>query len=198
MQCYVAFRLAFEVWMELSKKINVIGTSGSGKSTFSSKLALKMKAPYIEMDALFWKPNWEESSDDEFFAKLESVLKQKCWVLDGNYTRTTPVKWSNVETVIWLDYSFTRTLYQAVTRAAKRSISRRELWSGTGNVETFKKSFFSSDSIILWTIKTYKANRIKYLRMMADSQYSGIRFVHIRSPNQAKEYLETLSIESAT
>ncbi|WP_413699614.1 shikimate kinase [Psychromonas sp. KJ10-10] len=48
------------------KRINVIGTSGSGKSTFSQKLALKLNYPYLEMDNMFWKANWVESSNEEF------------------------------------------------------------------------------------------------------------------------------------
>ncbi len=52
-------------------KINVIGTSGSGKSTFSCALAQKLAIPYIELDSLFWKPSWSGSSDAEFFEKTE-------------------------------------------------------------------------------------------------------------------------------
>ena len=51
-------------------RINVIGTSGSGKSTLSKRIAEKLNIPYVEMDALFWKPNWTESSDEEFFPKV--------------------------------------------------------------------------------------------------------------------------------
>lgn len=47
------------------KRINVIGTSGSGKSTFSRMLATTLGYPYIEMDAMFWQPNWQESSNDD-------------------------------------------------------------------------------------------------------------------------------------
>ena len=53
-------------------KINVVGTSGSGKSTFSRTLATKLVHPYIEMDAIFWKANWQESSDEEFFSDFLS------------------------------------------------------------------------------------------------------------------------------
>ena len=38
------------------------------------------------------------------------------WVLDGNYTRTTSIKWKEVDMVIWIDYSFLRTLFQAIHR----------------------------------------------------------------------------------
>lgn len=42
------------------KRINVVGTSGSGKSTFGRQLSQQICAPYIEMDALFWQPNWKK------------------------------------------------------------------------------------------------------------------------------------------
>lgn len=173
------------------KKINVIGTSGSGKSTFSRMLATTLDYPYLEMDAMFWKSNWQESSDDEFFSKLKSCIAQDTWVLDGNYSRTTEIKWATVDHVIWVDYSFSRTIYQALKRAFIRSITRAELW-GTGNVETFAKSFFSRDSVIVWTLKMYKRNRVRYTKISTDPNYSHITFVRIRSPKMANAYIEKL------
>ena len=58
----------------LLKRINVVGTSGSGKSTFSKNIARKLNAPYIQLDELFWNPNWKESSDEDFFPKVEKAL----------------------------------------------------------------------------------------------------------------------------
>lgn len=172
------------------KKINVIGTSGSGKSKFSRMLAEKLGYPYLEMDAMFWKPNWKESTDEEFFAKLKVQLKQDNWVLDGNYNRTLAIKWAQLDTVIWVDYSFGRTLYQAVKRAFWRSLTKQELWAQTGNVESFRKSFFSKDSILLWTLKTYKKNKSCYEQMLSDPAYKHITFIRITSPKMAKEYIK--------
>lgn len=173
-------------------RINVVGTSGSGKSTFSRLLAGALDYKYIEMDAIFWKPDWQESIDEEFFAALESQLASDTWVLDGNYSRTGSIKWARVDTVIWIDYSFTRTIYQAVKRAFVRSISKQELWQNTGNVESFKKSFFSKDSIILWTLKTYKTHRARYQRLLVDPDYSHINFIRITSPKEARAYITKL------
>lgn len=170
-------------------KINVIGTSGSGKSTFSAQLARHLECAHIEMDRLFWKPNWQESSDKEFFSRLEDELKAPSWVLDGNYNRTRAIKWHDVDTVIWVDYSLSRTLFHAVRRALSRSISGKELWPNTGNRETLSKSFFSRDSILLWTIKTYHSNRERYLADMDNPQYQHIRFVRLTSPAEARRFL---------
>jgi len=174
-------------------RINVVGASGSGKSTFCKKLSKVLSIPHIEMDAIFWGPNWHWPSDETFFANLKNELSGDAWILDGNYTRTIPIKWKNVQMVIWLDYSFTRTFFQAIKRAFLRSLTREELWVGTGNKESLRKSFFSKDSIILWTVKTHKRVREKYEKLMMNDAFSYIEFVRLRSPEEAEEFLNKIS-----
>lgn len=84
------------------------------------------------MDQLYWLPNWDEPNDPQFFAKLDKVLVQEAWVMDGNYSRTTALKWAKVHKVIWLDYGFCRTFYQSLRRAITRIVTKQELWSGPG------------------------------------------------------------------
>ena len=171
------------------KKINVVGTSGSGKTTFSKRLSKILGVAYIEMDKIFWGPNWYWPSDEEFFNNLKEELKSDSWVLDGNYTRTIPIKWENVDTVIWLDYSFSTTLFRAVKRALYRSWTKVEIWEGTGNRESFKKSFFSKESIIWWTIKTHAQVRKKYERCLSDPQYSHIKFIRLTNDAEVETFL---------
>lgn len=174
-------------------RINIIGTSGSGKSTLGKRLARQLNVPYIDMDTLYWRPNWQGTPDEELYAKLEQLLQQSGWVLDGNYNRSRDIKWRNVDLIIWIDYGFWRTLRQAVLRAIKRARHKQELWSGTGNCESFRRSFLSRESIILWTIKTWRSNRERYARDMADPRYQHLRFVRLTSPQQADEFLATLT-----
>lgn len=44
-------------------KVNVIGTSGSGKSTLAKRIAAELDIPYIEMDRLYWCPDWQGTPD---------------------------------------------------------------------------------------------------------------------------------------
>ncbi|MFC3150994.1 adenylate kinase [Litoribrevibacter euphylliae] len=172
-------------------KINVVGTSGSGKSTLSKHISNALNIPHIEMDYLFWKPNWTESTDEEFNSKLEHALAQESWVLDGNFTRTTPIKWKHVDLVVWVDFSYPRTLLQAFKRALVRATTKVELWEGTGNKESFKK-LFTKDSIILWTITNYKKNKQKYQAIMNSDEYAHIRFVRVKSPKEASQFIAAL------
>ena len=161
-------------------RVNVIGTTASGKSTFARKLAEVSDAPYVEMDAIYWGADWHEPSDGEFFSKLESSISSSSWILDGNYSRTLHIKWKEVQTIIWLDYSFSRTIYQSISRALKRIYFKTELWPNTGNIETLSK-MFSKDSIILWCLKNYWKNKRQFKSLMNKPIYSHIQFVRLTS-----------------
>jgi adenylate kinase family enzyme len=173
------------------RRINVVGTSGSGKSTFAQKLAGIIGAPYVEMDRLYWGRGWSESMHDVFTEKLGEALSGDIWVLDGNYTRTIPVKWQDVQMVIWLDLSFPLVMKRAISRALYRIISQRELWPGTGNRESMKK-LLGKESILRWTINTYDSNILKYERMMNDMKYQHITFVRIKSQREANDFLKKI------
>ena len=114
------------------QRFNVVGSSGSGKSTFSQKLAKVLGVPHIAMDEIFWQPGWQHLGDEAFALALEAALAPPGWVLDGNYTRTIPVKWPRAQGVIWLDFGFGVTLWRSVTRAMARSWMGEELWGGHG------------------------------------------------------------------
>lgn len=174
------------------ERINVVGTSGSGKTTFARRLARELNLPYFEMDQLFWKAGWQPSSDDELFGKVREVTSQPRWILDGNYTRTAPIKWKHVQLVIWLDPSFLRTLYRVTARTIRRAITQEELWPGTGNRESLGEAFLSRKSIIWWAISTYRPNRAKYGVFAATPEYSRIRFERLGSPRAEARFFAGL------
>ena len=146
------------------KRINVVGTSASGKSTFSKVLAQKLGLSYIELDDLFWLDNWDESSDPNFFEKLQQSidLAPHGHVIDGNYSRTEEIKWT-----------------------------QQKLWSNSNNRESFK-SMLSRDSIIWWMIKTHKKNQHKYLQMMQSNEYAHILWIRLCSRSEIKNFLKSL------
>ena len=144
------------------------------------------------MDQLFWKAKWQETSDEELFQKIREVTSQKGWVLDGNYTRTIPDKWKRVQLVIWLDLSFVRTVFRVTKRTIRRSLSRQEIWPGTGNRESLAKAFLSKESIILWAITSYRRNRKNYRDAMASTENSHIHFIRLKSPKSVASFLERL------
>jgi adenylate kinase family enzyme len=41
----------------------VVGSTGSGKTTFARALAEKLGVPHVEIDALFWQRGWVMTSE---------------------------------------------------------------------------------------------------------------------------------------
>ena len=67
------------------KRVVVIGTSCSGKTTFASQLADKLAIAHSELDVLNWLPDWQSRSLEEFRALAADVAAKDRWVIDGNY-----------------------------------------------------------------------------------------------------------------
>ncbi|MEM9161279.1 MAG: adenylate kinase, partial [Verrucomicrobiota bacterium] len=81
------------------------------------------------------------------------------------------------------------TFSRSLRRAFHSSWTKQELWPGTGNRETFRKSFFSRDSVVLWCLENYGKIRNRNKRLMADPQYAHILFIRLKSPKDAEKYL---------
>jgi adenylate kinase family enzyme len=172
------------------RRVNVVGTSGSGKSTFSRRLADALRLPHVEMDRLYRGPNWTDCPDPQFFEKVQAATREDEWVLDGNYTRTTAIKWERVQLVVWLDLPYWRTVWRVTGRSLSRALSGQELWPGTGNRETLAKAFLSRDSVILWAITTHGRHRREYARLMDEGDLGHIWFVRLRSPGEVEGFLQ--------
>lgn len=170
-------------------RILVVGTSGSGKSTLARELALKLQIDDIELDALFWKENWTQSSREEFREKVKnSIEKSSGWIMHGNYSSIRDLSWGKSDTVIWLDYSLSLVMWRVIKRSLLRIIYKESLWAE--NKESFKKTFFSKDSIILWAWQTYPLRKKQYTELMNDSQFKHIQMIRLKKPIEAQSLLK--------
>ena len=86
------------------KKIIILGSPGAGKSTFSFALAEKTGLPLYHLDKMFWREGWVNVSKDELDAQIKDVLRKDEWIIDGNYSRTIPMRLEKCDTVFYLDY----------------------------------------------------------------------------------------------
>ena len=78
----------------------VIGSPGSGKSTFSRQLAEITGIPLIHLDKEFWKSGWIETSREEWIVKQESLILGDKWIIDGNYGGTMEIRIEKADTII--------------------------------------------------------------------------------------------------
>ncbi len=150
-----------------------------------------MQAKYVGLDELHWLPDWKGRTDEELFPLLKEELSCDSWVLDGNYKRTEKIKWSEVDLVVWVDLPFWRTFKQVLWRSIKRAISGKVLWPGTGNIETFRRTFLTKDSIIWWMITTYSKNKRVYEEEMRNAHKRPFPFIRLTSPEEVKSFIDS-------
>jgi adenylate kinase family enzyme len=173
------------------RRIVVVGTSGSGKTTMARRLAEGLGLPHVELDALHWGPGWTEALPEEFRQRTAAALAGEAWTTDGNYGRVRDIVWSRADTLVWLDYSLPVVLWRVISRTILRVARREELWSG--NRENLGNSFLSRDSIILWAIKTYRRRQRETPLLLRRPEYSHLQVVHLRSVGQARRWLEEVT-----
>ena len=98
----------------------VIGSPGSGKSTFARRLGAHTGLPVIHLDEHFWRPGWEPTPDDEWHDVVTGLAAGDEWIIDGNYTRTIDLRARAADTMVLLDYP----ALGCVARALRRSVTK--------------------------------------------------------------------------
>ncbi|MGE5334483.1 MAG: AAA family ATPase [Nitrososphaerota archaeon] len=173
------------------RRIHVVGTSGSGKTTFAHRIAERLNMQHVELDALHWQPGWTPTETDVLRARIAQEISGDGWVVDGNYSALRDIIWARADTVIWLDYTLPVVCWRIISRTTRRMISRTELWNG--NRESLR-SVFSRDSIVLWALSTWGKNRHRYDAFFSHpGDYAHIQFIHLRSPGETRIWLQQLA-----
>jgi len=174
------------------QKIVIIGTSCSGKTTLAKTISSKLNIRHIELDRLHWKPNWIKREAEDFKSLVNREIKEKSWVAEGNYSAVREALWSSSTTIIWLNYSFATVLYRAISRSFKRAVTKEVLFSE--NTESFKHSFLSKESIILWVVKTHSKNKERYLKLLYNKPYSEKQVIQLTSQAETNQLINELAI----
>ncbi|HXF51054.1 MAG TPA: hypothetical protein VNM43_05175, partial [Dehalococcoidia bacterium] len=111
------------------------------------------------------------------------------WVCDGNYGVVRPLVLAQADTVVWLRLPFPLVYFRLWRRTVTRAWRRDLLW-GT-NRESWRQSFLSRDSILLWGITHWRAHVRGVSRDLRDVPHRA-RVYELRSRREVAAFLSAL------
>jgi adenylate kinase family enzyme len=141
----------------------------------------RLGLPVVHLDTLFWKPGWTESGLEEFRPKVEAVAAQGRWIIEGNFTSASSLRFMRADTIVWIELPIWLCLWRALVRMLL-NFGRARADLSPGCPERFDLAFYRY--ILSWN----RVTRPKMARVLAEFAPSA-QLIHLASDRQKAEFL---------
>jgi energy-coupling factor transporter ATP-binding protein EcfA2 len=177
-------------------RIVVVGRTGSGKTTLARELASVLGFPHVELDALYFGPNFSTAALDVLRERTSGAVAGDRWVTDGNKRAVRDLVWPRADTIIWLDYSLAVSLWRLGRRARRRTSQLSSDAARTGRRRDLPRQLFAAARGVLTALRSHAGQRREYERLFADPANSHLEVARLRSPRATQEWLARMRMAS--
>ncbi len=179
------------------KRIVIIGRTGSGKTTLARELAAALGMPHVELDALYFGPNFSTVPLSVLRERTSAAIAGDRWVTDGNKSAVRDLVWPRADTIIWLDYSIMVSLWRLGRRALWRTSVLRAQAAEAGGKTGLPRQFLAGAKGVLTALRSHMGQRREFPRMFAKPENQHLAVVRLRSPRATRRWLARV-IEGGT
>ena len=171
-------------------KIAVIGNAGGGKTTLCRRLGSLLNIPVHTVDLFQWQPGWVATPYPQLAEIHQSWLQNETWIIDGfGAWDLIERRFQQADTLILVDYP----LYIHFWWAFKRQI--RDVFSPRDDLPPNCPMLPRTRDLIEVMLRVHREMRPQLLETMqniAKDNNGAIRFIHLRSPKEMKQFLKAL------
>lgn len=129
---------------KIPKKIHIIGSVGSGKTTLAKKLSAKLNVPYYELDNVVWKRAKSgdiRRTDEERLDYLYSIIQSETWIIEGVHNEEwVASSFHHADLIIYLDTKYSIRSYRIIKRFLLQKLGLEKA-NYTPTIKIFFKMF---------------------------------------------------------
>ncbi|MGE7917072.1 DNA topology modulation protein FlaR [Lysinibacillus xylanilyticus] len=102
------------------RKIHIIGSVGSGKTTLAKELSTKLNIPYYELDNVVWIRQISgdiRRTEQQKVDYLNNIILTEAWIIEGVHNEDWVAQsFSNADLIIFLDTNYFIRSYRIIKR----------------------------------------------------------------------------------
>ncbi|MED3978883.1 DNA topology modulation protein FlaR [Priestia megaterium] len=101
------------------KKIHIVGSVGSGKTTLARLLSHKLKVPHYELDNIMWERTHEGDKrriETDRKKGLHHIVASKQWIIEGVYYTWVNESFNGADLIIFLDIHYLKRIWFIIKR----------------------------------------------------------------------------------
>lgn len=111
------------------KKIFIVGSPGSGKTTLARKLSHLLDIPHYDLDDIRHPHEGVKRTDKQAIPLVNELISKRTWIIEGVYISWVKECLDKTDLIIWLDIPYHIALYR-ITMRYIRNVLRRDLRFG--------------------------------------------------------------------
>jgi energy-coupling factor transporter ATP-binding protein EcfA2 len=171
------------------QRILILGRTGSGKTTLARELAAVIGVPHVELDALYFGPNFSTAPLEVLRERTSAAIAGDRWVTDGNKKAVRDLVWPRADTVIWLDYPLVVSLWRLGKRALWRTSVLKAEAAEKDTTAGLPAQLLSAAKGVLTALRSHRGQRREYPRLFAQQENQHLAVVRLRSPRATRRWL---------
>ncbi|MFJ8102537.1 AAA family ATPase [Lysinibacillus sp. NPDC096212] len=102
------------------RKIHIIGSVGSGKTTLAKELSTTLNIPYYELDNVVWKRQNSgdiRRTEQQKVDYLNNIILTEAWIIEGVHNEDWVAQsFSNADLIIFLDTNYLIRIHRIIKR----------------------------------------------------------------------------------
>ncbi len=146
----------------ITKKIHIIGSTGSGKSYLARHLSDKYNIPYYELDNVMWRgteENTGKNPPETRDALLDGIIQQEAWIVEGVYYKWVMPSFELADIIIFISPPVWKRDCNVILRFIKQRTGLERA--------NYKQSLSGLIDMLRWNHKFEKVHKLAIMEFIS-------------------------------